>query len=77
MKRGNEAGGESHRFLGSTLLATVSGLGLAFAILCIVLYQTQMYDGPWHALAIGIGVPSALALAYAALRRAWEESEDH
>lgn len=77
MARTGNSASRSHPHLASGLLATAAGIGLAFAVLCIVMYQTKAYEGaPWHTLAIGIGVPSALALAYVCLRRGWEDSRE-
>ena len=77
MPRTGNASRRSHPHLASGLLATVAGTGLAFAVLCIVMYQAEAYEtAPWHGLAIGIGIPSALAMAYVCLRRGWEENRD-
>ena len=64
-----------HRHMVSGVLAAVSGIGLIVAAVCILMYKTEAYEGPpWHALAIVIGISSALALAFVALRRGWEDS---
>lgn len=74
MARRDGGASSRHPHLASGLLAVAGCIGIAFAVVCIVMYETNSYPGPpWHALAIASGVPGALTLSYTALRRGYED----
>lgn len=50
-------------------------LGLAFTVLCIAMLRSGADEELWHTLAVGIGIPSALAASFVCLRRAFEDSQ--
>lgn len=67
--------GHQERHNVSDVMIIGVALGLAFTVLSIVMMRTGAYDGvPWHSLAIGVGIPSALTASFVCLRRGWEDT---
>ncbi|MGH3360771.1 MAG: hypothetical protein ACRDO7_18350 [Nocardioidaceae bacterium] len=63
-----------HQHAVSDVMIGIVALGLAFTALCIVMMRATGDDEPWHTLAVGIGIPSALTASFVCLRRGWEDT---
>lgn len=55
----------------TTVMASITVIGLAFTVGCIIMMRTESdWSAPWHFLGIAVGIPSALCASYLCFYRA-------